>query len=111
MTLYWTVPTKGLGEVSDGGTRIHAVETLPATDANGKEGVYLLTYKCNNGLGVYVIAEDGFQNGVNDIVADDMDVNAPVEYFNLNGVSVKGELAPGLYIARQGGKVNKVVVK
>lgn len=117
MELYWTVPTNGLGELSDGGTRIHAVETLKFVDSNGKEGVYLLTYKSNNGLGVYVISEEGWvdpngDGGANDIVADDIDYNAPVEFFNLNGASVKGDnLTPGLYITRQGSKVNKVVVK
>ncbi len=115
MKSFWLLPTNGLGEVSDGGTRMHAVETKIYKDENGKEGACLLTYKCNNGLGVYAIGEEGWidpaTNGVNDIVADE-DLNAPVEYFNLNGVSVDGKNLPaGLYITRQGSKVNKVVVK
>lgn len=49
--------------------------------------------------------------GVNDVIADE-DANAPVEYFNLQGVSVSAEnLVPGLYISRQGKTVKKVVVK
>lgn len=37
---------------------------------------------------------------------------APAEYFNLNGVRVNSSaLAPGLYIKRQGGKAEKVLVK
>lgn len=115
MELYWTVPANGLGTVSDGGTRIHSVETKLYTDAAGKEGAYLLTYKCNNGLGVYAIGEEGWedpnQGAVNDVIADE-DLNAPVEYFNLNGVAVDGNNLPaGLYITRQGKTVNKVVVK
>lgn len=36
----------------------------------------------------------------------------PVEYFNLQGVKVKGEnLAPGIYIVRQGKDVKKILVK
>lgn len=115
MQSYWLLPENGLGEVSDGGTRMHAVETKVYKDENGKEGVNLLTYKCNNGIGVYSIGEEGWKNpaieGVNDIVAD-KDLNAPVEYFNLNGVAVDGNNLPaGLYITRQGSTVNKVVVK
>ncbi len=38
--------------------------------------------------------------------------NAPVEYYNLNGVRVNGEnLTSGLYIRRQGAKATKVLVK
>ena len=44
-------------------------------------------------------------------MADD-NSNAPVEYFNLNGVEVSSDnLVPGLYITRQGTKTAKVVVK
>ena len=115
MESLWVLPENGLGDVSDGGTRYHAVEARLYPDANGKQGVNLLTYKCNNGMGVYGIGEEGWENpvlsGVNDIVAD-ADANAPVQYFNLNGVSVDGNNLPaGLYITRQGSKVNKVVVK
>lgn len=115
MESYWLLPENGLGEVSDGGTRMHAVETKIYTDSTGKEGAYLLTYKCNNGLGVYAIAEEGWvdpnSNGVNDITADE-NLNAPVEYFNLNGAAINaGNLTPGFYITRQGTKVQKVTVK
>ena len=46
--------------------------------------------------------------GICDITVD---ADAPAEYYNLNGVRVSGELAPGLYIRRQGNSVSKVVVK
>ncbi len=53
---------------------------------------------------------DSNLSGIEDIEADGSD--APVEYFNLNGVRVNGEaLTPGLYIKRQGGKATKVLVK
>lgn len=115
MKSYWEFPHNGLGEVSDGGTRIHALETKVFADENGKEGAYVLTYKCNNGIGVYAVSEQGWTDpnpdGVNDIIAD-QDNNAPVHYYNLNGVEVnKDNVAPGLYITRQGNTVNKVVVK
>jgi hypothetical protein len=47
--------------------------------------------------------------GVDNIKVDNS--NAPVEYFNLNGVRVNGDLTPGLYIRRQGTKATKVVIK
>lgn len=40
----------------------------------------------------------------------EVDENAPVEYYNLQGVKVNGDI-PGLYIRRQGGKAEKVIVK
>lgn len=47
--------------------------------------------------------------GIADIAADD-DNNAPAEYFNLQGIRVDNPI-PGLYIRRQGKKVEKVIVK
>lgn len=41
----------------------------------------------------------------------DADASAETEYYNLQGVRVEGEFAPGLYIRRQGNTVAKVVVK
>lgn len=38
----------------------------------------------------------------------DADENAPVEYYNLQGIRVSDNPAPGLYIRRQGNKVSKV---
>ncbi len=47
--------------------------------------------------------------GVDDIITD-ID-NAQVEYFNLQGMRVSGKLLPGVYIRRQGAKVDKVLVR
>ncbi|MCM1504177.1 MAG: calycin-like domain-containing protein [Muribaculum sp.] len=48
-------------------------------------------------------------SGIDAIVNDD---NAPVEYFNLNGIRVNGEnLAPGIYVKRQGNKVSKILIR
>lgn len=57
----------------------------------------------------YVVDENGVQ-GIEDIANDD--ANAPVEYYNLQGIRVNGEnLTPGIYIRRQGSEVVKVLVK
>lgn len=51
----------------------------------------------------------GDESGIADVVADE---NAPVEWYSLQGVRVNGEnLAPGIYIKRQGSKAVKVLVK
>ncbi|MBQ9073328.1 MAG: hypothetical protein IJY30_02540 [Muribaculaceae bacterium] len=111
MQSYWLLPEAGLGETSDGGTRVHNVSTFIHTDANGKQGCYLLTYKCNNGAGVYQIAEEGYEPvykaGVEGIIADE--VNAPAEYYNLQGVKVANP-ENGLYIVKRGNKATKEVV-
>ncbi|MBE6318393.1 MAG: hypothetical protein E7081_05420 [Bacteroidales bacterium] len=60
MKKYWSVPEIGLGQLSDGGNRVHSIATKKYVDENGNEGVYLLTYKCYNGIGLYLIAENGF---------------------------------------------------
>lgn len=49
-------------------------------------------------------------------VADKIDdlrfyADAPVEYFNLQGMRVQGKLVPGIYIRRQGSEVTKVLVR
>ena len=53
----------------------------------------------------YIVTLDGNTTGVEAIESD---ANAPVEYFNLQGVRVDNP-ANGLYIMRQGSKVVKVV--
>lgn len=56
---------------------------------------------------LYILDEG--QSGVAEIVIDE---NAPVEYFNIQGVKVNIETAaPGLYIRRQGNVATKVIVK
>ena len=48
------------------------------------------------------------ETGINDVVVDE---NAPVEYFNLQGVRVANPERGGIYIRRQGTNVAKVLVK
>ncbi len=59
----------------------------------------------------------GVTTGVDDIVGDgtvgEIDFSAPVEVYNLNGVRVSGSvdnLAPGVYVVRQGAAVQKIVI-
>ena len=59
-----------------------------------------------NANGNLILAKAG-QNGVEDVMAEDAD--APVEWFNLQGIRVANP-ENGIYIRRQGSKVEKVVL-
>lgn len=48
--------------------------------------------------------------GINQVGADSIDADVPVEYFNLQGVRV-AEPSNGIFIRRQGNSVGKVLVK
>lgn len=53
----------------------------------------------------------GPNSGVADIIAED-DANAPVHYYNLQGIEMHADnLAPGVYIRRQGRVSRKVVIR
>lgn len=83
----------------------------------------------NGGYHVYALAQErpevtvpaksaltfkGVELGVSDIVvSDSIDSDAPVQYFNLNGVAMPegGNLAPGVYVRVQGGKATKVIIR
>ncbi len=137
MNYLWTLPADGLGQVSDSGTRVHAITTaaLPDDEA-GKQAMYLLTYKNFNGLGVYRIAEEGYnpQGAVAttsiakaniSVNGDVITVSAPanIEVYNVAGQKVAQAnnatqvVAPanGLYVVKatvNGQKiVKKVIVK
>jgi hypothetical protein len=58
---------------------------------------------------VYPTDESIAQAGVNSVIAADNE-NAPVEYYNLQGVRVSNP-ANGLYIRRQGNQASKVLIK
>lgn len=56
---------------------------------------------------IHVFYYKGDDSAVRELNADE---NAPVEYYNLQGIKVSGN-QPGLYIRRQGSKTTKVLVK
>ena len=57
MTKYWQIPADRLGDTSDGGTRIHSL-SVEYAEEDGAEVIYLLTFKCYNGMGVYKIGKN-----------------------------------------------------
>lgn len=112
----------------DGG-QLYAVVVFGVEEENGKT---YLTYPdkiyayCNDEdeeyAGTYYIYQnteielnwlmsEAYTAGVNDIISSEaVDTDAPVEYYNLQGVRVT-EPAAGLYIKRQGKTVTKVVIR
>lgn len=56
---------------------------------------------------VTLTSKEDTTTGISDVMTDD---NAPVEYYNLNGMRVN-DPAPGIYIRRQGNKVSKIIVR
>lgn len=74
---------------------------------------YVRVYQKKNALDYYSTA-DGRVNGIEEPISEDnadIDFNAPVAYYNLQGVSVnEGNLIPGLYICKQDNKVAKKIV-
>ena len=61
-------------------------------------------------LTIEVFCAEGLTSGVDDVTVDNED-NAPVEYYNLQGVRVENPAAGQLYIKRQGSKATKVIVR
>ncbi|MCH5347219.1 MAG: hypothetical protein J1E63_08925 [Muribaculaceae bacterium] len=73
-----------------------------------KDPVFELRYNPDDLANNYLLLTSGSTTGVADIVDDT--VNAPVEYFNLQGINVN-PTTPGIYIRRQGSKVEKVTIR
>lgn len=51
------------------------------------------------------------ESGIEDIVTDNVDENAPVEYYNLQGIRLSEPAAGQIVIRRQGSKVSKILVR
>lgn len=78
--------------------------------ASVEAGTYDITFVVTiyqNAPSLYVIEYSQDTSGIESVEADD---NAPVEYFNLQGVRVANP-ENGLFIRRQGNKVEKVVIR
>lgn len=106
ITPLYEYPANGLGTEKGAGSRFHVNQVVKVEEKDGKHGCYFFTFKSGNGMAYYLFAEEGF-GGVKDIAVED--ANAPVQYFNLQGIEV-AEPANGLYIRRQGNNVSKVIL-
>lgn len=82
------------------------------TDANGQESIEfaIKTNGKNKRADISTVTVTYKTiSGIEDVTSGDND--ATVEYYNLNGIRIQGEPAPGLYIRRQGTEVTKVVIR
>ena len=97
------------------------LENLEEFDMEGKPLVYLLSkvklVQIDSPItqtGVFTL--DNLLNlgnaGVESVVADDANVDKPVEYYNLQGMRMNGRpTSTGVYIRRQGTSAQKIVIK
>lgn len=92
--------------VAYGGRRLHVLQSKIVSDANGKLAAEILTYKTGNGMGLYRLAQAGYEAG---IAAPVVNNNGAVEYFNLQGIRVDNP-TNGVFIRRQGSEVSKVIL-
>lgn len=99
------------------GAAVTDVLTLDNPDENSEsyafvKGTFSLTpgnyvlYRRGSTMRVFGFTWTGETSAITDIAADE---NAPVEYFNLQGIRVDNPTS-GLYIKRQGSKVTKVIM-
>lgn len=72
--------------------------------------VYLLNVKTGAVVNACMIKSAGIDAGVDAVAADSDNSNAPVEYFNLQGIRVNNP-SNGIFIRRQGSKVTKELIK
>ncbi len=78
-----------------------------ATSAWGEKEKYPEFFKLEKDIPF--VSDD--QSGIDSIVTDSADENAPVEYYNLQGIRLSEPAAGQIVIRRQGSKVSKIVVR
>lgn len=98
-----------VGTVTESGSWVMpaAAPAAEATEATGKSVTFTATATNNIQTMKVIVVPDG-QSGIESVVA--ADENAPVEYYNLQGVRVANPTA-GLYIIKQGSKVSKAIIR
>ena len=90
---------------------------LAFTDARGKGGMCAAGLEAagtGSGFGIQIAKfqlPEQLYDGVSDIVVDNDNAAAPVEYYDLQGRRVSDSPAAGLYIRRQGSQATKVLVR
>ena len=94
----WSAPT---GEKKDD----YMVGFASSVNEDGSVNIY----QFNPGirLAKYTLAADF--SGINNVIAD-ADENAPVEYYNLQGVKVE-KPENGIFIKKQGAKATKIIAE
>lgn len=106
-TLSFKAPAK-----TEGYTNAGNIAVIPLEDIKGKTLSFNTVNEETEEVtpGEYQYTAD--DNGVSAIYSIEADsFNADIEYYNLQGVRVRGNLAPGLYIRRQGTSTVKIQVR
>lgn len=101
-------------EIKAGETYKFSHDVKLVNSINDLDLIHVIVFITNRKTGVienaYTLTSDGNGNyaGIESVIVDDND-DAPVEYYNLQGVRVNNPAA-GIYIRRQGSKVTKVLM-
>lgn len=81
------------------------------TTANGSLlGTRSISYRYYTPEGIKEIEAEQNNAGIDDVVVDIEENDAPVEYYNLQGIKVENPAA-GIYIKRQGSKATKILIR
>ena len=78
-----------------------------ASSVNEDGSVNIYQFNAGIRLAKYTLAADF--SGINNVIAD-ADENAPVEYYNLQGVKVE-KPENGIFIKKQGAKATKIIAE
>ena len=98
-------PADGLGP----STRNTSFGSGVAVEQPNAGVVHAWVLTSTQGVAMYTSGKSFDTNNIVDVIADE---DAPVEYYNLSGIRVRSEnLAPGLYIRRQGNTASKVLIR
>ncbi|MGM9853510.1 MAG: hypothetical protein ACI30N_06050 [Muribaculaceae bacterium] len=103
-TLVTKYPEEGVGGFFNSGVWNHTI-VPEVTEEEGSPVCYITHFIDANGLARYRFGAKA--SGVNDIVADD--ANAPVVYYNLQGMQISNPEAGQLVIKKQGKTAKKVL--
>ena len=99
----WTLPQYGFGTVNSATFQADADHIVVAPN---KVRFYL--FVPGNGICAYEICDTSMSE-IDDITTDN---NAPIEFYNLQGVKVNANhLSSGIYIKKQGNKTTKILIR
>lgn len=86
---------------------------MRAPASNGKSVTFSVPEGSNAHVSMMAAYYNGVTTGIEDVAEEvAVDADAPVEYYNLQGIKVAGDnLRPGVYVKRQGNTVQKILVK
>lgn len=102
------VDATGTGTYTTGGTNSSMAMWTPAADSPTKEAIFNTSGTANYINQIYVFYNNPAA-AIDEVDSDAIDFNAPVEYYNLQGMPVANP-AGGLYIVRQGQTVKKLAL-